>query len=92
MIIDRLEGVPKEKRTARFVCAMALAEAGKETVSLQSLLSTISSPSNVAILSKPKNFGTSFNGASNLLEGILHDIRSIVENAGTDDICKIKEI
>ena len=32
MIIDRLEGVPKEKRTARFVCAMALAEAGKETV------------------------------------------------------------
>lgn len=68
-----------------------LDQAGKETVSLQSLLSTISSPSNVAILSKPKNFGTSFNGASNLLEGILHDIRSIVENAGTDDICKIKE-
>ena len=32
IIIDRLEGVPKEKRTARFVCAMALAEAGKETV------------------------------------------------------------
>lgn len=31
-IIDRLEGVPKEKRTARFVCAMALAEAGKETI------------------------------------------------------------
>lgn len=32
MIMERLEGVPKEKRTARFVCAMALAEAGKETV------------------------------------------------------------
>ena len=68
-----------------------LDQAGKETVSLQSLLSTISSPSNVAILSKPKNFGTSFDGASNLLEGILHDIRSIVEKASTDDTCKIKE-
>ena len=32
IIIDRLAGVPKEERTARFVCAIALAEAGKETI------------------------------------------------------------
>lgn len=32
IILDRLNGVPKEKRTARFACAMALAEKGKETV------------------------------------------------------------
>ena len=32
MILDRLKDVPKEERTARFVCSMALAEAGKETV------------------------------------------------------------
>lgn len=32
MILDRLKDVPKEKRTARFACAMALAQAGKETV------------------------------------------------------------
>lgn len=32
IIIDRLEGVPKEKRTARFVCAMALAQVGEVTV------------------------------------------------------------
>lgn len=32
IIIDRLDGVPKEKRTARFVCAMALAKVGEETV------------------------------------------------------------
>lgn len=32
IILDRLKDVPKEKRTARFVCAMALAEAGKESV------------------------------------------------------------
>mgnify|MGYP003291279148 CR=1 FL=1 len=68
-----------------------LDSSGKETVSLQSLLSTISSPNNVAILSKSKNFGTSFDGASNLLEGILHDIRSIVAKTGTDDTCNIKE-
>lgn len=32
IILDRLKEVPKELRTARFVCAMALAEQGKETV------------------------------------------------------------
>ena len=68
-----------------------LDQSGKETVSLQSLLSTISSPNNVAILLKSKNFGTSFEGASNLLEGILHDIRSIIAKTGTDDTCNIKE-
>lgn len=31
IILDRLKEVPKEERTARFVCAMALAESGKET-------------------------------------------------------------
>lgn len=31
IILDRLKEVPKEERTARFVCAMALAEAGKKT-------------------------------------------------------------
>lgn len=31
IILDRLKDVPKEERTARFVCAMALCEAGKET-------------------------------------------------------------
>lgn len=31
IIINRLVGVPKEQRTARFVCAMALCEKGKET-------------------------------------------------------------
>ena len=31
IILDRLKDVPKEKRTARFVCAMALCEANKET-------------------------------------------------------------
>jgi XTP/dITP diphosphohydrolase len=30
--IDRLEGVPEDKRTARFVCAVAAAIPGKETV------------------------------------------------------------
>lgn len=32
MILDRLKDVPKEERTARFVCSMALAEAGRKTV------------------------------------------------------------
>ncbi|MBE6023938.1 MAG: XTP/dITP diphosphatase [Cellulosilyticum sp.] len=32
IILDRLKDVPKAQRTARFVCAMALAEAGRETV------------------------------------------------------------
>lgn len=32
IILDRLKDVPKEQRTARFVCAMALAETGKETI------------------------------------------------------------
>lgn len=32
IILDRLKEVSKEQRTARFVCAMALAEQGKETV------------------------------------------------------------
>ncbi len=32
MILDRLKDVPKEERTARFVCSMALAEKGKGTV------------------------------------------------------------
>lgn len=31
IILDRLKDVPKEARTARFVCAMALCEEGKET-------------------------------------------------------------
>jgi XTP/dITP diphosphohydrolase len=31
-LIDRLEGVPEDKRTARFVCAVAAAIPGKETV------------------------------------------------------------
>lgn len=31
IILDRLQDVPKEERTARFVCAMALCENGKET-------------------------------------------------------------
>ena len=31
IILDRLKDVPKEQRTARFVCAMALCENGKET-------------------------------------------------------------
>lgn len=31
-LIDRLDGVPDEKRTARFVCAVAAAVPGKETV------------------------------------------------------------
>lgn len=32
IILERLKDVPKEKRTARFVCAMALAKKGQETV------------------------------------------------------------
>lgn len=32
MILDRLKDVPQEERSARFVCVMALAEAGKKTV------------------------------------------------------------
>jgi XTP/dITP diphosphohydrolase len=31
-LIDRLDGVPEDKRTARFVCAVAAAIPGKETV------------------------------------------------------------
>lgn len=31
IILERLKDVPKEQRTARFVCAMALCEAGEET-------------------------------------------------------------
>lgn len=34
-IIERLEGVPKEKRTARFVCAMAAVLPGGEEISVQ---------------------------------------------------------
>ena len=30
-ILEQLEGVPEDKRTARFVCAMAVASPGKET-------------------------------------------------------------
>lgn len=32
VILERLQDVPKEKRTARFICAMALAQKGKKTV------------------------------------------------------------
>ena len=32
MLLDRLEGVPKEERTARFVCAIAAAVPGKEAI------------------------------------------------------------
>lgn len=31
IILERLKDVPKEKRSARFVCAMAIAQKGKET-------------------------------------------------------------
>lgn len=32
VILERLQDVPKEKRTARFICAMALAQKGEKTV------------------------------------------------------------
>ena len=32
MLLSRLEGVPKEERTARFVCAIAAAVPGRETI------------------------------------------------------------
>lgn len=32
IILDRLKGVPKQQRTARFICAMAISESGQETV------------------------------------------------------------
>lgn len=32
MLLDRLEGVPREQRTARFVCAIAAAVPGRETI------------------------------------------------------------
>lgn len=38
MILDRLKDVPKEERTARFVCAMALSEANKETLTTTGVL------------------------------------------------------
>lgn len=38
MILDRLKDVPKEERTARFVCSVALAEAGKETVTTYGII------------------------------------------------------
>lgn len=38
IILDKLEDVPKEKRTARFVCAIAMAKKGRETVSTEGIL------------------------------------------------------
>lgn len=32
LILEKLEGIPKEERTARFVCAIAMAVKGKETI------------------------------------------------------------
>lgn len=38
IIIDRLKDVPKEKRTARFVCAMAMSEKGHPTITTQGVI------------------------------------------------------
>lgn len=35
MLLDRLAGVPKEQRTARFVCAVAAAVPGRETIAVR---------------------------------------------------------
>lgn len=38
IILDRLKDVPKEERTARFVCVMALCEKGRETMCFRGTL------------------------------------------------------
>lgn len=38
MILEKLEGVPEEKRSARFVCAMALALPDEETIMAQATM------------------------------------------------------
>ncbi len=40
-ILEQLEGVPDEKRTARFVCAMAVASPGRETVTVRGTIEGI---------------------------------------------------
>ena len=38
IILDKLKDVPQEKRTARFVCVMAMSQKGKETVTTEGVI------------------------------------------------------
>lgn len=38
IILDKLKGVPQEKRTARFVCVMAMSQKGKETKTAEGVI------------------------------------------------------